>query len=72
VGRLVPDPFEDLLSGQVLFEDAAPGPDNAALRKLALAVIEVLRPSEAGIAADAVIQLAHILLRLDGPVGKVQ
>ena len=55
-------------------EDTAPGPDNAALRKLANAVIEYAQhikhsetPTrrEAGIAADAVIQLANLLRRLD-------
>lgn len=55
-------------------EDAAPGPDNAALRKLARAVIEYAQhvkhsesPTrrEAGIAADAVIQLANLLRRLE-------
>jgi hypothetical protein len=54
-------------------EDAAPGPDNAAIRKLARAVIELAQhvkhsttPTrrEAGIAADAVIQLANLLRRL--------
>lgn len=57
-------------------EDAATGPDNAAIRKLANAAIEMAQhvkhsatPSrrEAGIAADAVIQLANILRRLDEP-----
>lgn len=57
-------------------EDAAPGPDNAAIRKLANATIEMAQhvkhsatPTrrEAGIAADAVIQLATILRRLDEP-----
>lgn len=55
-------------------EDAAPGPDNATLRKLANAVIEYAQQvkhsetptrREAGIAADAVIQLANLLRRLD-------
>jgi len=55
-------------------DDAAPGPDNAALRKLARASIELAQhvkhsttPNrrEAGIAADAVIQLANLLRRLD-------
>jgi hypothetical protein len=55
-------------------EDAAPGPENATLRKLANAVIEYAQhvkhsetPTrrEAGIAADAVIQLANLLRRLD-------
>lgn len=55
-------------------EDAAPGADNAALRKVARAVIELAQhvkhsttPTrrEAGIAADAVIQLANLLRRLD-------
>jgi len=54
-------------------EDAATGSDNAALRKLARAVIEFAQhvkhsttPTrrEAGIAADAVIQLANLLRRL--------
>lgn len=57
-------------------EDAAPGPDNTALRKLARATIEVAQhvkhsatPTrrEAGIAADAVIQLVNLLRRLDEP-----
>lgn len=57
-------------------EDAAPGPDNAALRKLARATIEMAQQvkhsetptrREAGIAADAVIQLANLLRRLDEP-----
>ncbi len=55
-------------------EDAAAGPDNAALRKLALAVIEYAQDvkhretptrRQAGLAADAVIQLANLLRRLD-------
>jgi hypothetical protein len=55
-------------------EDAAPGADNAALRKLARAAIEFAQhvkhsatPTrrESGIAADAVIQLANLLRRLD-------
>jgi hypothetical protein len=54
-------------------EEAAPGPDNAAIRKLAIASIELAQhvkhsatptQREAGIAADAVIQLSHILRRL--------
>jgi hypothetical protein len=57
-------------------EDSAPGPDNAALRKLARAALEYAQQvkhsdtptrREAGIAADAVIQLANILRRLDEP-----
>lgn len=57
-------------------EDAASGPDNAALRKLVRAAIEMAqsvkhrsRPTrrEAGIAADAVILLANLLRRLDEP-----
>ena len=57
-------------------EDAAPGPDNERLRKLALAVIEYAQQvkhsetptrREAGIAADAVIQLANLLRRLGEP-----
>jgi hypothetical protein len=57
-------------------EDSAPGPDNATLRKLARAAIEYAQlvkhsstPTrrEAGIAADAVIQLANLLRRLDEP-----
>ena len=57
-------------------EDAAPGADNADLRKLARASIEFSQhvkhsttPTrrEAGIAADAVIQLANLLRRLDEP-----
>jgi hypothetical protein len=55
-------------------EDAAPGSDNAALRRLARASIEFGQhvkhsqtPTrrEAGIAADAVIQLANLLRRLE-------
>jgi len=55
-------------------EDAAAGADNTALRKLAHATIEIAQhvkhsetPTrrEAGIAANAVIQLANILRRLD-------
>jgi hypothetical protein len=55
-------------------EYALPGPDNAALRRLARAAIEFAQhvkhstaPTrrEAGIAADAVIQLANLLRRLD-------
>jgi hypothetical protein len=54
-------------------EDALPAPDNAPLRSLARSVIEVAQqikhstsPTrlEAGIAADAVIQLANMLRRL--------
>lgn len=54
-------------------EDAAPGPDSAAIRKMARAAIELAQhvkhsttPTrrDAGIAADAVIQLANILRRL--------
>jgi len=54
-------------------EDALPGPANAELRKLARATIEVAQAvkhrttptrRDAGIAADAVIQLANILRRL--------
>lgn len=57
-------------------EDAAPGPANAEIRKVARASIELAQaikhrgvPSrrDAGIAADAVIQLANILRRLDEP-----
>jgi hypothetical protein len=57
-------------------EDAAAGSDNAALRKLARACIEFAQsvkhsttPSrrEAGIAADAVIQLSNLLRRLTEP-----
>jgi len=55
-------------------DDAVPGSDNAALRKLARSVIEYAQhvkhsetPTrrEAGIAADAVIQLANLLRRLE-------
>lgn len=55
-------------------EDAMPGPDNAALRKLAKSAVEFAQRvkhsststrREAGIAADAVILLANILRRLD-------
>ena len=54
-------------------EDAAPGPQNAPVRRVAKAVIELAQavkhqtsPSrrDAGIAADSVIQLANILRRL--------
>lgn len=54
-------------------EDAAPGPHNAAIRKLARATVELSQEvkhsgsptrREAGIAADAVIQLANLLRRL--------
>ena len=54
-------------------DDAAPGSDNAALRKLARAAIEYAQHvkhsetptrTEAGVAADAVILLANILRRL--------
>lgn len=57
-------------------EDAAPGGDNETLRKLARASIEMAQhvkhsqtPTrrEAGIAADAVIQLANMLRRLSEP-----
>lgn len=57
-------------------EDAAPCPDNATLRKLSRATIEMAQhvkhsstPTrrEAGIAADAIIQLVNILRRLDEP-----
>jgi hypothetical protein len=59
---------------QRFVDDAAPGADNAALRKLARSAIEFAQhvkhsatPTrrEAGIAADAVIQLANLLKRLD-------
>jgi hypothetical protein len=55
-------------------DDAAPGSDDTALRKLARAVVEYAQhvkqsdtPTrrEAGIAADAVIQLANTMRRLD-------
>ena len=55
-------------------EDAAPGPDRAAVRKVARAVVELAQAikhqsaptrRDAGIAADSVIQLANILRRLD-------
>lgn len=57
-------------------EDVAPDSDNAALRKLARAVVKYAQhvkhsdtPTrrEAGIAADAVIQLANMLRRLEEP-----
>jgi hypothetical protein len=60
-----------------MVEDALLGPDNAALRKLARSVIEFAQQvkhsgtptrREAGIAADAVIQLANLLRRLQEPV----
>jgi hypothetical protein len=59
-------------------EDTVPGPENATLRKLARSTIEYAQhvkhsgtPTrrEAGIAADAVIQLANILRRLDDDGG---
>jgi hypothetical protein len=55
-------------------EDSLPGPDNAALRKLAKSAVEFAQRvkhrsastrREAGIAADTVILLANILRRLD-------
>lgn len=55
-------------------EDALPGAENAAMRKLARASIELAQevkhsetPSlrDAGIAGDSVIQLANLLRRLD-------
>jgi hypothetical protein len=58
-------------------DDAASGPDNAALRKLARAAIEMAQSvkhgstptrREAGIAADSVILLANLLRRLDEPI----
>lgn len=58
--------------------DAIPGPENATLRKLARATIDYAQhvkhsgtPTrrEAGIAADAVIQLANILRQLDDDGG---
>lgn len=57
-------------------EVALPGPDNARLRKLVRATIEVAQEvkhrgtptrREAGIAADSVIQLANVLRRLHEP-----
>jgi hypothetical protein len=57
-------------------EDTEPGPDNAVLRKLANAAVEYAQHvkhsatpirREAGIAADAVLQLANLLRRLDEP-----
>jgi len=57
-------------------EDSARGSDNAAIRKVAKAVVELAQhvkhsatPTrrEAGIAADAVIQLANLLRRLNEP-----
>lgn len=57
-------------------EDALPGSDNAALRRVGKAVIELAQQvkhsntptrREAGIAADAVIQLANFLRRLAEP-----
>jgi hypothetical protein len=59
---------------QVLKPPQAPGPDNATLRRLTRSAIDYAQhvkhsqtPTrrEAGIAADAVIQLANILRRLD-------
>jgi hypothetical protein len=59
-----------------VIEDALPGSDNATLRKLGRAVIEMAQQvkhsttptrREAGIAADAVIQLANFLRRLEEP-----
>jgi hypothetical protein len=57
-----------------VIEDAAPGPHNAALRKVARATIELAQAvkhdgastrREAGCAADSVILLANLLRRLD-------
>lgn len=89
LSRTVYDPAKHLRAGEEeppvantkqrigrFIEDTAPGPDNAALRKLARASIEFAQhvkhsatPTrrEAGIAADAVIQLANLLRRLDEP-----
>jgi hypothetical protein len=89
LSRQVYDPARHLREGELeppvtntkqrierFVEDAAPGSDNAALRKVARASIEFAQhvkhsstPTrrEAGIAADAVIQLANLLRRLDEP-----
>jgi hypothetical protein len=86
LSRQVYDPERHMLEGEEeppvantkqrlerFVEDAAPGSDNAALRKLARSAIEFAQhvkhsttPTrrEAGIAADAVIQLASLLRRL--------
>jgi hypothetical protein len=59
-----------------VIEDAVPGPENAALRRLARAAIELSQQikhtheptrTDAGICADAVIQLANMVRRLSGP-----
>jgi hypothetical protein len=87
LSRTVYDPAKHLRSGETepaigktkqrigrFIEDAAPGPDNDTLRRLALCTIDYAQhvkhsetPTrrEAGIAADAVIQLANFLRRLD-------
>lgn len=87
LSRLVYDPARHLRAGESeppvqqtkqrldrFVEDAAPGPDNAALRKLARAAIEMAQAvkhrnsptrRDAGIAADAVILLANLLRRLE-------
>ena len=60
-----------------MIQDAAPGSANAELRSLARATIEFAQhvkhsPStrlEAGIAADAVIQLAYLIRRLQSDEG---
>jgi hypothetical protein len=86
LSRVVYDPVRHLRPGEEeppvdktkqrigrFVEDAAPGPDNAAIRKVAMASIELAQhvkhsatPTrrEAGIAADTIIQLSQILRRL--------
>ena len=75
-GEQEPPPSNTKLRLERFIEDAIPGPENAALRKLARSVIEVAQQvkhsetptrREAGIAADAVIQLANLLRRLSEP-----
>jgi hypothetical protein len=83
------DPARHIRSGEVeppvtntkmrlerFVEDAVPGSDNAAIRRLARATIELAQQvkhsdtptrREAGIAADTVILLSNILRRLDEP-----
>ena len=90
VSRQVYDPATHLREGEAeppvantkqrldrFVEDALPGSENAALRKLARSAIEFAQhvkhsttPTrrEAGIAADAVIQLANLLRRIDQDV----
>lgn len=73
-GEEEPSPDKTKQRLERFVDDAAPGADNAALRKLARSVIEYAQhvkhsstPTrrEAGLAADAVIQLANLLRRLE-------